>query len=148
MSKWSSKDVRIQITDTDTVGNGDALIDVSSQVKQFNGISRELLTEEFIPFGGTEVQHQNTGINRMADIPITVDVDEDNGTAYSILLDAAANATTLTIQVRVGDATDNVTRQTDFFVASTGEDLSAGAIAKASFNLRTAGNYSQSRNNS
>lgn len=135
--KRSSKDVKVSITDTTTVALGDSLIDISAQVRSFPGTRREWQSESYFPLSSQVEAHDPVGCYRIPDINIVVAVDDTSGTAYRILLAAAAAQTILSIKIEVGD----VQRAYDFFVPSDGEEGEGGALFKGNFTLRCNGNY-------
>ena len=137
--KRSSRDVIFKMTDTGTVGGGDSLIDFSSQIRGLPGFRREWLSEAHFPLSSTTEKHDPTGCFRVQDVAITVVVDDTAGTAYRILLAAAAAQTILSLKAEIGD----VHISYDFFVPSDAEEGEGGALIKGQFTLRCNGNYTK-----
>lgn len=138
MTRRTSKDVGLWITDTTTETLGDVFIDKSAEFRGFPGTGREWITEEVIPFGETEAENRDVGVARIPDVQLEVDMDETAGTAYRILANAANSRAVLTFKVVIGTRT----KKYDFFVSNDNDTTAGGQTNRGMFTIKYAGNYS------
>lgn len=140
MSRLSSVDVVIKISDTDTVGEGGTLQDISTQCLSWNGFPIEAITEEAHGYTSVWVFHESTRVKQMGDISLQVFTDLEAGTAYSLLNAAIGEKRTLKVEV---GGTGGKYKQADVIVAAGNNTAERGALLKTEFTLRLASSVTE-----
>ncbi|MBK6639707.1 MAG: hypothetical protein IPG34_20105 [Rhodocyclaceae bacterium] len=136
MSRLSSVDVVIKITDVDVIGAGAAAwVDISTQCLSWNGFPIEAITEEGHGYTSAWVFHETTRIKQMGDISLQVFTDLASGTAYSLL--NAAIGDTRSLRVEIGGV-GGAYKQANVIVAAGNNTAERGALLKTEFTLRLA----------
>lgn len=136
MSRLSSVDVVIKITDLDVIGQGGAAwVDISTQCLSWNGFPIEAGTEEAHGYTSAWVFHETTRVKSMGDISLQVFTDLAAGTAYSLLNAAIGDSRSLRVEI---GGVGGKYKQADVIVAAGNNTAERGALLKTEFTLRLA----------